>query len=168
MKKLGVERASNTELYLVCENGPAHATGCFLDGVMAATGCTYGKGNAEKKNHGKNAITLVDLKTKNAVRVVMNPQFHIKALASEFVKLRKQGIEPKDIPPDVVNPLIEKVLNTSDEDLFKIGDMYKSNLKLPKGTFNWHECDICGEVVFENTVKMVNSKPVCTPCYEKQ
>jgi formylmethanofuran dehydrogenase subunit E len=25
MKKLGVEKASNKELYLLCENGPAHA-----------------------------------------------------------------------------------------------------------------------------------------------
>lgn len=168
MKKLGVERASNKELYLVCENGPAHATACFLDGVMAATGCTYGKGNAEKKNYGKNAITLVDLKTNNAVRVVMNPQFHKKALSSEFVKLRKQGIEPKDIPPEVVDPLIEKVLTTSDEDLFIIGDVHKRDIKPPKGTFNWYECNICGEVVFENTVKMINGKPVCIPCFESR
>ncbi len=166
MKKLDVERASNKELYLVCENGPAHATACFLDGVMAATGCTYGKGNAEKKNYGKNAITLADLKTNKAVRVTMNLEFQKKGLASEFVKLRREKVEPKDIEPDVVNPLIKKVLTASDEELFKIGEVHKSNIKPPKGTFNWHECDICGEVVFENTVKMINGKPVCIPCFE--
>lgn len=168
MKKLGVNKASNKELYLVCENGPAHATACFLDGVMVATGCTYGKGNAEKTNHGKNAITLIDLKTKNAVRLVMNAEFHKKALSSEFVQLRKKGIEPKDIKPEVVNPLIEKVLNASDEELFKIGEIHKSDIKPPKGAFNWHECDICSELVFENTVKMINGKPVCTPCFDKR
>ena len=166
MKKLDVERASNKELYLVCENGPAHATACFLDGVMAATGCTYGKGNAEKKNYGKNAITLADLKTNKAVRVTMNLEFQKKGLASEFVKLRREKVEPKDIEPDVVNPLIKKVLTASDEELSKIGEVHKSNIKPPKGTFNWHECDICGEVVFENTVKMINGKPVCIPCFE--
>jgi len=49
MKQLGVERASNKELFMVCENGPAHATACFLDGVMAATGCTYGSGHFNAK-----------------------------------------------------------------------------------------------------------------------
>ncbi len=68
MKKLGVERASNKELYLVCEDDPSHSIACFLDGVMATTGCTYSKGNAEK-NYGKNAITLVDVKTKKVIRV---------------------------------------------------------------------------------------------------
>ncbi|MCD6335484.1 MAG: formylmethanofuran dehydrogenase [Candidatus Latescibacteria bacterium] len=166
MKTLGVARASNKELYLVCENGPAHATACFLDGVMAATGCTYGKGNAEKKNYGKNAITLVDVKTKRAVRMAMNPDFQKKGLSSEFVKLRSQGIEPKDIPPEVVNPLIEKILKAGDEELFKIGEVHESPIRGPKGTFNWHECEICNEIVFENTTRLVDGKKVCIPCFE--
>ncbi len=166
MEKLGVEKASNKELYLVSESGPAHATACFLDGVIAATGCTPGKGNVEKGNHGKNAITLIDLKTKNAVRVVINPDFHKKALASEFVKLRKQGIEPKDIEPSLVNSLIDNIMKTEENVLFKIGEIHKSSIKPPKGTFNWHECDICSEIVFENTVKMINGKPVCTLCFD--
>ncbi|RKY87356.1 formylmethanofuran dehydrogenase [candidate division KSB1 bacterium] len=166
MKKLGVERASNKELYLVCENGPAHATACFLDGVMAATGCTYGKANVEKRNYGKNAITLVDVKNKKAVRVAMNPEFQKKALSSEFVKLRSQGVEPKDIPPEVVDPLIEKILAASDEELFKIGEVHESHIRDPKGTFNWYECEICNEIVFENTTRILNGKKVCIPCFE--
>ncbi|NOZ62326.1 MAG: formylmethanofuran dehydrogenase [Calditrichaeota bacterium] len=167
MKKLGVERASNKELYLICENGPAHATACFLDGVMAATGCTYGKGNAEKKNYGKNAITLVDLKTKRAVRVAMKPDFQKKGLASKFVELRRQKVEPKDISSEVLDPLLENIFNAKDEDLFVLGEIHEADVEPPKGTFNWHECDICNEIVFENTTKMVNGKPVCIPCFEK-
>ena len=48
MKKLGVERASNKELFCFVETGPSHATMCFVDGVQVATGCTYGKANMEK------------------------------------------------------------------------------------------------------------------------
>ena len=168
IKKLGVERASNKELYLICENGPSHATACYLDGVMAATGCTYGKGNAEKKNWGKNAITLIDVKTKRAVRVTMNPKFQKRGLASEFVKLRSQGIEPKDIKPEVVNPLIENILKANDKDLFISGEVFDTDLKGPKGTFNWHECEICNEIVFENTTRIVNGKKVCIPCFESR
>ena len=47
MKKLGVERAQDKELYVRSETGKGHAAGCFLDGIMTATGCTYGKSNIE-------------------------------------------------------------------------------------------------------------------------
>jgi len=45
MKALGVERAKDKELFLRSETGKGHAVGCFVDGLMMATGCTYGKSN---------------------------------------------------------------------------------------------------------------------------
>ncbi|MDE3740258.1 FmdE family protein [Maribacter polysaccharolyticus] len=167
MNKLGVEKSLNKELYLFCENGPAHAAACFLDGVMAATGCTYGKGNAEKLNYGKNAIVLVDLKTKNAVRVSMQPAFFEKALNSEFVQLRKQKVEPKDIKPQVVMPLIENAKKMDENILFSISDIFEKDVELPKGTFEWHHCAVCKEVVFDNRSKVIDGKRVCIPCSEK-
>ena len=166
LNKLGVARASNKELYLICENGPAHAMGCLLDGVMSATGCTYGKSNAIKKNYGKTAIVLVDVNSHRAVRVLLKPEFQKKALASEFVKLRQQGVEPRDIDPEVTEPLIEKVLSVDDEELFQISDVFDSDEHDPKGTFTWYECDRCGEIVFENTTRLVDGKKVCIPCFE--
>lgn len=167
MKKLGVEKASNKELYLFCENGPAHAAACFLDGVMASTGCTYGKGTAEKLNFGKNAIVLVDLKTRKAVRVSLRPEFFEKALNSEFVKLRKQKVEPKDINPALVIPLIENVEQMDENIMFSISDVFEKNVELPKGTFEWHNCSKCNEIVFDNTSKIIDGKRVCIPCSEK-
>jgi formylmethanofuran dehydrogenase subunit E len=168
MKKLGVEKASNKELYLLCENGPAHAAACFLDGVMAATGCTYGKGLAEKLNYGKNAIVLVDLKSKKAVRVSMRPEFFEKALNSEFVKLRKQKVEPKDIKPELVLPLIENVKQVDENVLFSISEVFEKDIQLPQGTFDWHNCSVCNEIVFDNRSKEIDGKRVCIPCSEKQ
>jgi len=75
MKRLNVEHASNKELYCLCETGFAHATMCFVDGVQVATGCTFGKSNIEKLAYSKNAITLIDVKRKKAVRVALNPEF---------------------------------------------------------------------------------------------
>ncbi len=43
MKALGIERSKDKELFVEAETGSGHAAGCFLDGVMTATGCTYGK-----------------------------------------------------------------------------------------------------------------------------
>ena len=168
MERLGVEKASNKELYLFCENGPAHAAACFLDGVMAATGCTYGKGIAEKLNYGKNAIVLVDLKTKRAVRVSLRPEFFEKALNSEFVKLRKQKIEPRDIKPELVMPLIENVQQLDENVLFTVSEVFQKEVQLPKGTFDWHNCSICNEIVFDNQSKIIDDKRVCIPCAEKQ
>lgn len=168
MKQLGVEKASNKELYLFCENGPAHAAACFLDGVMAATGCTYGKGIAEKLNYGKNAIVLVDLKTKKAVRVSMRPAFFEKALNSEFVKLRKQKVEPKDIKPELVMPLIENVQQLDENVLFTVSEVFEKDVQLPKGTFDWHNCSVCNEIVFDNQSKIIDGERICIPCSEKQ
>jgi formylmethanofuran dehydrogenase subunit E len=168
LKKLGVEKASNKELYLICENGPAHAAACFLDGVMASTGCTYGKGIAEKLNYGKNAIVLVDLKTKRAVRVSMRPEFFEKALNSEFVRLRKQKIEPRDIKPELVLPLIENVQQLDENVLFSVSEIFEKDVQPPKGTFDWHNCSICNEIVFDNRSKIIDGKRVCIPCAEKQ
>lgn len=166
MNKLGVEKASNKELYLYCENGPAHAAACFLDGVMAATGCTYGKGIVEKLNYAKNAIVLVDLKTNRAVRVSVRPEFFAKALNSEFVQMRKQKIEPKDIKPEVVLPMIENMKKMDENVLFSVSEIFEKKVELPKGTFEWHNCAKCGEVVFDNQSKVINGERVCIPCSE--
>ncbi len=48
MKALGVERSQGKELRVISETGEGHAAGCFLDGLMVATGCTYGKSNIKK------------------------------------------------------------------------------------------------------------------------
>ncbi len=166
MKKLGVQKASNKELYLFCENGPAHAAACFLDGVMASTGCTYGKGIAEKLNYGKNAIVLVDLKTNRAVRVSIRPEFFAKALSSEFVKLRKQKVEPKDIKPELVKPFIENVEKLDENVLFSVSEVFEKTVELPKGTFDWHNCSKCNEIVFDNRSVIIDGKRVCIPCSE--
>ncbi|OQX84171.1 MAG: formylmethanofuran dehydrogenase, partial [Candidatus Latescibacteria bacterium 4484_7] len=166
MRALGVERASNKELFCYLEVGPAHAMMCFGDGVQVSTGCTYGKGTIEKTEYGKTAITLIDVENKRAVRVALKPEFQKKALESTFVQLRKKGIEPKDIEVSVVDPLIEKVMMLSTDELFNISDPFAIEFKRIKGTFNWFECEGCGEVVFENVLRVIDGKKLCVPCAE--
>jgi len=166
MKALGVDRATNKELYCLVETGPAHATMCFVDGVQVATGCTFGKANIEKLNYGKNAIILIDPSSKRAVRVALKPEFQKQGLSSEFVKLRKQGIEPKDISPEIVDPVVEQIWSLPDEEMLVAGDVYQVDWKVKKGTFEWQECEKCGEVTFAHGLRVVNGKHVCIPCSE--
>lgn len=164
MKALDVKRAANKELYCICETGPAHATMCFVDGVQVATGCTLGKANIEKVNYGKNAVTLIDVKTKRAVRVTLNATFQKQGLASKFVGLRRQGIEPQDIEADIVNPIIDRISSLPDEDILVVGDVHEVEWKPRKGTFEWMECEECGEVTFAEGLRVVDGRHLCIPC----
>ena len=166
MKKLGVARAKNKELFCFVETGPSHATMCFVDGVQVATGCTYGKANMEKLNYGKNAILLIDVKNRKSVRVSLNPDFQVKGLSSEFVKLRKNGVEPQDIAPEITDPLIEKIMSARDDEILKIGEVEDVDFKPPKGTFYWERCSRCQEVVFAHGIKVIEGKHYCIPCSE--
>jgi formylmethanofuran dehydrogenase subunit E len=166
MKKLGVERASNKELFCFFEGGPAHAQMCFGDGVQVATGCTFGKENIEKLNYSKLAITLIDVKTKKAVRVAVKPDFQKKGLGSKFVQMRKEGIEPKDIPSDIVEPAIENIMKQPDEVLFKISEVFNFDFKGKKSTFEWYECENCQEVIFNHGVRVKDGKKLCISCYK--
>ena len=164
LRALGVERATNKELYCRCETGYAHATMCFVDGVQVATGCTFGKSNIEKLDYGKNAITLIDVKKKRAVRVTPNPEFQKQGLVSEFVRLRSQGVEPKDIKPDVVDPLIERIWTLPEEKILNVGSPFPFEFRPRKGTFEWYECSNCGEIVFAHSVRVVDGKFHCPSC----
>jgi len=165
MKALGVERASNKELYCLVETGPAHATMCFVDGVQMATGCTYGKANIEKLNYSKNAITLIDVKNRRSVRVSINPEFQKQGLSSEFVRLRRDGVEPKDISPDIVDPIIDRIWSKPDDELLVVEEVRDSDWRPAKGTFEWQACEKCGEVTFAQGLRLRDGKLVCIPCY---
>lgn len=167
MKKLGVEHASNKELFCYLESGPSHALMCFGDGVQVATGCTYGKGTIKKLYYSKIGITLVDVKKQKQVRVAIQPEFLKKAVDSPFAKMRKDKIEPKDIAPEILAPLLNNIMSKSDEELFKISEVTDSNFTPPKGTFELLQCDGCGETLFDTGLKEVNGKQLCTTCREK-
>ncbi len=56
MRALGVERSMDKELFVEAGTGRGHAAGCFVGGIMAATGCTYGKANIRKLYYNKMAF----------------------------------------------------------------------------------------------------------------
>jgi formylmethanofuran dehydrogenase subunit E len=107
MQTLGVERAKDKELYVISETGKGHAAGCFLDGIMSATGCTYGKSNIEKKYYNKMAFTLIDVANGKSVRVRLKDEFFGNMLNSPFVAQRKQGVAPQDVPAELADPLVD-------------------------------------------------------------
>jgi len=167
MRELGVERSQDKELYVISETGNDHAAGCFLDGIMTATGCTYGKSNIEKTYENKMAFTLIDTRTNRGIRVRLKDDFFANILKSPFVNQRKEGILPQDIKPEVAEPLIENVLNMPEEKFLEIGEIIEVTLTKKKGCFETTICEECGERVFTNKVKKVEDKEICKNCSEK-
>jgi len=163
MNALNVERSQDKELYCISETGKGHAAGCFLDGIMTITSCTYGKSNIEKKYYNKMAFTLIDMVAGKSVRVSLKPDFFEKTLQGPFVQERKKGILPQDISADVADPLIENVLKMPEENFLDIGEVMDYEVVKGKGEFNAERCSVCGELTFVN--KLVDG--VCIPCREK-
>jgi len=165
LKTLGVERCKNKELFVRAELGKGHAASCFLDGVMTATGCTYGKSNIEKLYYNKMAFTLIDVRSGRSVRISLKPDFFEGTLNSPFVQQRSQGVEPQDIPPEVVDPLVERVLNLPEEAFLEIGVIEDVAPPKGRGTFKTQRCSRCGEATFVNKLRVTEEGEfVCIPC----
>jgi len=165
MKALGVERSKDKELRVVSETGKGHAAGCFLDGLMYATGCTYGKSNIEKRYYNKMAFTLIDMAAEKAVRVSLKPDFFEQALDSPFVQQRKAGVAPQDIESQFVEPLVERILGLPEEAFLDIGKVHDLPVEKVRGVFETRRCVQCGEVTFVNRLRVnPNGEYVCIPC----
>lgn len=140
MKAFGAERSRDKELHVISETGKGHAAGCFLDGIMAASGCTYGKSNIEKLYYNKMAFTLIDVNAQRQVRVSLKPDFFARMLQSPFVERRKQGVPPQDIDPAVAGPLVEKVLSMPEDAFLDIGPVAPREFRRKPGVFAAEPC----------------------------
>lgn len=167
MNALGVARSQDKELMLLVETGDDHAAGCFADGLMTITGCTYGKSNIKKTYFGKMAFTLIDTDRNKAVRVQLKPEFFGKMLNSPFVQQRKQGVLPQDVPAQITDPLVDGVMSRAEAEFLDIGPVVDFPFAKTKGTFDTDLCQACGERVFAHKLREVNGRKLCIPCAER-
>jgi len=167
MDILGVSRArGGRELIAVVETGRHHFSGCFVDGVQFATGCTAGKGNLEQEPMGKFAVTLVDPATHRAVRVALKSERLLGCLSTEFFRLRAQGVPPWDVEPGLVDPLITEVLTRPWQELFEVRLFPSYPYDLPQEAFTAVRCADCGEVVVERYATAFEGSWLCRPCLD--
>lgn len=163
MKELGVGREKDHNMFALSEMGVGHPNTCMNDGIQAATGCTYGKLLMEKLNYGKFAFTLYK-SGKGAIRVSVKPDFIDTISKQEFSSLRKSGMEPSEIPPEIAKTVVAIVLNASDNDMFKVERLPNFKFERPAVHFNKAKCSKCGEYVFERYLRFAEGRPVCIPC----
>lgn len=164
MQLLGVERAKDGQLQAMVELDENHCATCFADGVQVATGCTYGKGNIKRTGYGKWGLTLIDKKTSRAVRVVPKAEVMQKNKETEFMKMRKSGVPASQVPEEVVQPLFERVVNASYEQIFNHSEVFQYDWKDEPHTFETIVCAGCGEMVVERNARVKDGQILCIPC----
>jgi formylmethanofuran dehydrogenase subunit E len=164
LRKLGVERCKDHEMHVFSEMGVGHPQGCMQDGIMSATGATFGKGMIDKLYYGKVAATFWYPGVKGAVRIFLRNEFQDKLGPHEFFDYRKKGIEPSLIPENVCDDIINIVLTSTEEELFIITEIPEFTYKPVKGSFAKAKCEVCGEYVFERYLRVKDGKKVCITC----
>ncbi len=168
LEALGVDRAADGQLTALVEIDSDHCATCYADGVMMATGCTFGKGNIRKLGYGKFVLTLIDNKTGRTVRVATRNEVIKRNQESEFIQFRKKGVPASKIASELIDPAVDFILQESTERLFNIGPVQE--VKVTPGRahdFNTIICSECGEVAVERYARIKNGKVVCMPCAEK-
>ncbi len=165
LKAHGVAREENMAHLVFVETGTGHAAGCFADGAQLATGCTFGKGLIERAQYGKWALNLVEKATQKAVRISVRAEVMKAALESPFVRMRREGTPPAEVPLATTRPLIEGLMSRTDDDLFTTSGLFSYPLAAaPPTCFDTVLCAGCGELVAENKVRLKQGAPLCLPC----
>jgi len=128
--------------------------GCFVDGVVAATGCTVGHRTLRVEDYGKVAATFVDTKTGRAFRVT--PRLDVRELACIFVpeETRHYFAQKRayQIMPDEKMLIVEEVtLNIPIEKIIS-----RPSLRL--------NCDGCGEEIMNEREIRRDGLALCRTC----
>ncbi|SPD76342.1 putative Tungsten formylmethanofuran dehydrogenase, subunit E [uncultured Desulfobacterium sp.] len=165
---LGVERAKDGQLMALVELGDNHCATCFADGVQMATGCTFGKGNIQKLHYGKWGVTLIDKKTQKAVRVFPKAEAMMANKKSVFfTEYREKGVPASQVPAEVVEPMVERVLGMPDDQLMNISDVFAYTWQDKPHTFSSFVCESCGEMTVECYGRIFGEKKVCISCQQR-
>jgi formylmethanofuran dehydrogenase subunit E len=150
MEALGFsEPPSKKELLVIVETD-----GCFVDGLIAATGCTVGHRTLRVEDYGKTAATFVDVRTGRALRVA--PVLSIRERAYDFA-----AEEPRHyfaqmqayrvMPDEEMFTLQEVTLNTPVEQIIS-----RPGLRV--------DCDVCGEEIMNEREVREHGLTLCLAC----
>jgi formylmethanofuran dehydrogenase subunit E len=150
MKVLGInEPPTKKQLLVVSETD-----GCFVDGVIAATGCTVGHRTLRVEDFGKVAVTIVEIKTSRAVRVAPALDIREKVYAYApneprhyFAQMQAYQI----MPDDEMFTNQEVVLNIPVERI----------ISRPGVRVN---CDMCGEEIMNEREIVRDGSTLCRGC----
>jgi formylmethanofuran dehydrogenase subunit E len=150
MKALGFDVPPTKKRLLII----SETDGCFVDGVIAATDCTVGHRTLRVEDYGKVAVTFVDTKTGQAVRIAPTLDVRGKAHAhapNEARHYRAQMRAYQIMPDEELLMIEEVILNTP------VGQI----VSRPGMRVN---CDACGEEIMNEREVIQNGATLCRFC----
>lgn len=143
LNALDSNRSEDEELVAIIENDA-----CGVDALQCLSGCTFGKGNLQFRDYGKQAYTLYSRNSRSGVRV----HYH-----GNGIPLELRGNRPARI---------ERILSAADEDLLTI-ETVDIPEPAPARIMESHPCHICGERTMSSRLQTIDGRQVCIPCSEK-
>ena len=151
MKALGFDEPPTKKQLLVI----SETDGCFVDGVIAATGCTVGHRTLRVEDYGKVAVTFVNTKSGYAVRIA--PRLDIRERAAAFIPDEPrhyfaQMQAYQSMPDKEMFTMQEVCLNVSIEEIVS-----RPGLRV--------NCDICGEEIMNERELHQNELTLCSSCF---
>ena len=129
----------------------AENASCGLDALQMTLGCTTGKGNMIVEERGKQAFTIVNVMTEQAVRYLLKPKYHITWEDQSDWEEKEKAI-----------------LNNPAETIFDIRMMEGVSVAIPDiaRLLTTVQCEVCGECVCEHMLHVQRGKKVCPACFE--
>jgi formylmethanofuran dehydrogenase subunit E len=143
------EPPQKKELLIISETD-----GCFVDGVIAATGCTVGHRTLRVEDYGKVAVTFVDVKSGKAIRVAPTQNIREQAIlyASEEPRHYFAQMQAYQIMADnLMFTFTEVKLTTSIQEIVSHPGMRVN-------------CDMCGEEIMNEREIKQHGYILCRAC----
>ncbi len=151
MKALGFsEPPAKKELLVIVETD-----GCFVDGIVAGTGCTVGHRTLRVEDYGKVAATFVSVTTSQAVRVA--PRLDVRTRACSFL--------PEE--PRHYFAQLKAYQSMRDEEMLTIEEVILLTpvdqlMSRPGIRVN---CSQCGEEIINGREVICDGNVLCRTCY---
>ena len=166
LKRLGVEREKDYGAFLFSESGDEDGSGCFDDGLQAATGCTTGKSLFFRLHYGKLSVTLFK-PGRGAVRVHVKNDYleRLMARGSGFIEQRKRWLMPSQLAQEVIDPIIESIESSTDEEMFEYEELPSFVYKPVKKSLGRKKCVRCGVYTIEADGKVAGENFFCKTSY---
>ncbi|MDR1956514.1 MAG: FmdE family protein [Treponema sp.] len=139
IEKMEVNPAVDEELVCITENDA-----CGVDAIQAILGCTLGKGNLIYHNTGKQAFTFIHRATGKGMR------FYLKA--------RNTGMDRACYQDYLLNAPVDELF-ACQERILPVPERARLFASVP--------CEICGELVAEQRMRLQEGKKVCLDCFKE-
>ncbi len=168
VRRLGIGRAIDRELFAFVELGSDHYAQGFADGIQIATGCTFGKDLIVRLPEGKVSVRLVDQAGGRAVRVVPRPETIAALERSEWFHACSVSASFTSACGRLADRAIDDIVQAPDDALFAVTPVFPLRIESSLPVFESIECEACGENVLASYARELNGQRLCVSCEERR